>query len=335
MFFMASYEGLRQDSFSSSTFSVPTELQRQGDFSQTFAANGSLVRIFNPFTTRPNPSGSGFVRDQFPGNRIPSEFWDPVAVNVLKFYPLPNQTGNPVTGLNNYSKTGAHAMDVDNFDLRVDRNMSKDGRGFVRYSFRKVQDVPAITFPDDIAVAQGRIIEEDHVHNFVAEYNHSFSNSLLTARIGFARTLFVFNNQAWDSDLPASVSAIDEAVDRQMFPRFGASGFVNLGGNDHRFNAFMSYPVLLGYTRTTTKHTLKAGFDGRMLRVNVWEARAAGTFGFSAGMTQGPNPSSASSTAGHSIASLLLGSGTTNNVLIQKLEERRLSELLSGGLRTG
>jgi hypothetical protein len=73
-----------------------------------------------------------------------------VAVNVLKFYPLPNQTGNPVTGLNNYSKTGAHALDVDNFDLRVDRNMSKDGRGFVRYSFRKVQDVPAITFPDDI-----------------------------------------------------------------------------------------------------------------------------------------------------------------------------------------
>ena len=54
-----------------------------------------------------------------------------------------------------------------------------------------------------------------------------------------------------------------------------------------------------------------------MLRVNVWEARAAGTFNFSAGMTQGPNPSTASSTAGNAIASLLLGTGTTNNVLIQ------------------
>jgi hypothetical protein len=319
MFFMASYEGLRQDSFSSSTISVPTELQRQGDFSQTLAANGSLVRIFNPFTTRPNPSGSGFIRDQFPGNRIPSELWDPVAVNVLKFYPLPNQPGNPVTGLNNYSKTGTRLLNVDNLDLRVDRNISTVGRGFVRYSFRNVEDVPAITFPDEIAVAEGRVIEENHVHNFVAEYNHSFSNSLLTARIGFARTLYVFNNQGLgftpsSLGLPAS---IDAAVDREMFPRFGASGFVNLGGNDHRFNAFMSYPVLLGYTRTTTKHTLKAGFDGRMLRVNVWEARAAGTFGFSAGMTQGPNPNTASSTAGHSIASLLLGTGTTNNVLIQ------------------
>jgi hypothetical protein len=320
MFYMVSYEGLRQDSFSSRTFTVPTQLQRQGDFSQTFAANGQLVRIFNPFTTRANPAGSGFIRDQFTGNIIPKELWDPVALNVLKYYPLPNQPGDPVTGLNNYSKTGTRLLNVDNIDLRVDRNVSQRGRGFVRYSFRTTEDVPAQTFPDDAAIAEGRVIEENHVHNFVAEYNHSLSpTSLLTARIGFARTLFVFNNQGLgfkpsSLGLPAS---IDAAVDREMFPAIGASGFVGLGGNDHRYNAFMSYPVLFGYTKSTTKHTLKAGFDGRMLRVNVWEARAAGTFNFSAGMTQGPNPSTASSTAGNAIASLLLGTGTTGNVLIQ------------------
>lgn len=319
MFYMASYEGLRQNSFSSRTFSVPTELQRQGDFSQTFAANGQVIRIYNPFSTRPNPSGSGFIRDQFPENKIPKDLWDPVAVNVLKYYPLPNQPGAAVTGLNNYSKTGTRVLDVDNLDFRVDRNMSKRGRGFVRYSFRNTQDIPATTFPSEVAIAEGRVIEENHVHNFVAEYNHMLSNSMLTARIGFARTLYVYNNQGLgfkpsSLGLPAN---IDTTVDRQMFPAIGASGFVSLGGNDHRYNAFMSYPVLLGYTRTTTKHTLKAGFDGRMLRVNVWEARAAGTFNFNAGMTQGPNPSSASSTAGNSIASLLLGTGSTNNVLIQ------------------
>jgi hypothetical protein len=54
-----------------------------------------------------------------------------------------------------------------------------------------------------------------------------------------------------------------------------------------------------------------------MLRVNVWEARSAGTFNFSAGFTQGPNPNQASATAGNSIASFLLGTGTANNVLIQ------------------
>jgi hypothetical protein len=318
-FFMVSYEGLRQDSFSSRTFSVPTELQRAGDFSQTFAANGQLVRIFNPFSTRANPAG-GFIRDQFAGNVIPKELWDPVAVNVLSYYPQANQPGDPVTGLNNYSKSATRVVNVDNLDFRVDRNMSRRGRGFVRYSFRDTQDVPATTFPDAVAIAEGRVIEENHVHNFVTEYTHTISpTSLLTARIGFARTLFVFNNQGLgfkpsSLGLPAS---IDAAADREMFPRFGASGFVDLGGNDHRYNAFMSYPVLLGYSKSTTKHTLKAGFDGRMLRVNVWEARAAGTFNFSQAMTQGPVPTTASSTAGHAIASLLLGTGTTNNVLIQ------------------
>ncbi|MGH9201126.1 MAG: TonB-dependent receptor domain-containing protein, partial [Vicinamibacterales bacterium] len=96
-----------------------------------------------------------------------------------------------------------------------------------------------------------------------------------------------------------------------------ASGYVSLGGNDHRYNAFMSYPLLVSLTKTTSRHTLKSGFDGRMIRVNVWEARAAGTFNFSTGFTQGPNPNTASSTAGHSIASLLLGTGTATNTLIQ------------------
>ena len=68
-FFMTSYEGLREDSASETTTTVPTLAQRNGDFSQTFAQNGQLIRIFDPFTTRPNPSGSGFIRDPVPEQR--------------------------------------------------------------------------------------------------------------------------------------------------------------------------------------------------------------------------------------------------------------------------
>ncbi len=39
---------------------VPTALQRQGDFSQTFNANGALSVVYNPFTTAPNPNGGRF-----------------------------------------------------------------------------------------------------------------------------------------------------------------------------------------------------------------------------------------------------------------------------------
>jgi len=319
MFYLASFEGLRESAFSSRTLTVPTALERQGDFSRTFAANGQVVRIFNPFTTRANPAG-GFIRDAFPDNTIPRELWDPVAANVLRYYPLPNQPGDPGTGRNNYVASGTADLTTNNADIRVDRNFGTAARGFVRYSNRLVESIPLQSFPDDLAIAEGRVIEENHVHNFVAEYNQTFNRStLLTTRIGFARTLFVFNNQGLGFQpsslgLPAS---IDAAVDRQMFPAFGVSNYASLGGNDHRYNAFMSYPLLVSLTKTASRHTLKTGVDARMIRVNVWEARAAGTFNFSAGMTQGPNPNTASSTAGNSVASLLLGTGTQNNVLIQ------------------
>jgi hypothetical protein len=319
MFYLVSFEGLRERSFASSTLTVPTALERQGDFSRSFAANGQSIRIFNPFTTRPNPAG-GFIRDQFPDNRIPSQLWDPVALNVLKYYPLPNQPGDPITGRNNYVATGTANLNTDNVDVRVDRNIRTNGRGFMRYSHRLVESIPLQAFPDDLTIAEGRVIEENHVHNFVAEYNQTFNRStLLTARLGFARTLFVFNNQGLGFT-PSSLglpATIDTAVDRMMFPRFGATNYASLGGNDHRHNAFMSYPLLVSLTKTSSRHTLKTGLDARMIRVNVWEARAAGTFNFSPGFTQGPNPNTASSTAGHSIASLLLGTGTTNNALIQ------------------
>ncbi len=56
-----------------------------------------------------------------------------------------------------------------------------------------------------------------------------------------------------------------------------------LGGNDHRFNAFMSYPLVATLTRAQGKHNWKYGGEVRLIRVNVWEARNAGQFNFNAG----------------------------------------------------
>ena len=319
-FFMSSFEGLREQRQSETTTTVPTLAQRQGDFSQTFAQNGQLIRIFDPFSTRANPAGAGFVRDQFANNVIPLERMDPVARNVLQYFPLPNQPGNPLTGAQNYFVTGSAELNVDNFDTRVDHQLSDKAKTFVRYSYRKTFSAPASFFPEDIAIAEGRVNEQNRAHNAVIDYSRTMSNtSVLSGRIGFARTLFLFDNQGLgfrpsSLGLPAS---IDDNVDRLMFPRFGVSGLVSLGGNDHRYNAFMSYTAALGLTKLRGAHTLKTGFEGRMLRVNVWEARSAGTFNFRANETQGPNPNTASSTAGVPFASFLLGTGQPNDVLIQ------------------
>ncbi len=319
-FFMGSYEGLRERSLASNTFSVPTLRERQGDFSQTFAGPSQLVRIFDPTTTRANPSGPGFIRDPFPNNVIPRERFDPVAVNVIRYYPLPNATGNPITNRENYSQSGARGIDIDQWDIRADHHFTSRQKFFARYSHRHTKDVPPIYFPKELTIAEGRVVQENRVRGAVADYSYLLSpTTILAARLGFARTLFVFDNQGLGF-LPSSLGLpkdIDTVVDRAMFPRFGASGYVSLGGSDHRWNAFMSYTALANITKVHGAHTLKFGYEGRLLRVNVWEARSAGTFNFSAGFTQGPDPTRASSTAGNSIASLLLGTGTSDNVLIQ------------------
>ena len=318
-FFMTSYEGLRERRLSQTTTTVPTLAQRRGDFSQTFAQNGQLIRIFDPFTTRSNPAG-GFIRDQFVNNVIPIGQMDPVARNVLQYFPLPNQAGNPITGAQNYFATGTAELNVDNIDGRVDHQISDKSKTFVRYSYRKTFSAPATFFPEDIAIAEGRVNEENRAHNVVIDYGRTVSNTtVLNARLGFARTLFIFDNQGLGfkpSSLGLPVS-IDENVDRLMFPRFGVGGMVTLGGNDHRYNAFMSYTAAASLTKASGNHMLKAGFEGRMLRVNVWEARSAGTFNFRTNETQGPNPNTASSTAGFGFASFLLGTGQPNDVLIQ------------------
>ncbi len=318
IFFMGSYEGLRARNFATRTITVPTLEQRQGDFSKTFNQAVALVRIFNPFTTR--ASGSGFIRDQFADNKIPANLLDPVALNILKYFPLPNQPGAANTNANNYTSSGSAATNLDNFDGRVDYRITERHTFFARYSHRYTEDVPLKSFPEEITIAEGRVIQENHARNIVADYTYTVSpTSTITGRIGFARTLFVFSNQGLgfkpsSLGLPAS---IDAAVDRQMFPRINVGGYVSLGGNDHRLNAFMSYPLIATYNKIRDKHNLKFGFEGRMICVNVWEARDAGNFGFSAGFTQGPNPNTASSSAGNGFASFLLGTGTSGNVLIQ------------------
>jgi hypothetical protein len=316
-FFLVSDEALRARTYDSTNPTVPTDLQRTGDFTKTLASNGQMITMFDPFSTR--PSGSGYVRDPFPGNKIPSQRFDPVAVNLLKYYPKANIAGNAVTNANNFYNAGPHLTNIDQPDFRVDHNLTDRQKFFARYSYRLTQDIPPQQFPSDQTIAEGRVNQENHAHGAVADYTNTISpRTIVNGRLGFARTLFVYANQGLGF-LPSSLGlpkAIDTATDRELFPGVTASGYVGLGGNDHRRSAFMSYSSLANVTTIRGAHTLKIGFEGRLIRSNVWEARDM-TFGFSAGMTQGPDPNKASSTAGNGFASLLLGTGTTGNSLIQ------------------
>src|SRR5262249_40949279 len=148
------------------------------------------------------------------------------------------------------------------------------------------------------------------------DYTNTLSpGALVNLRLSFARNRFLFDNQGLGF-VPSSLGlpkSLDSAVDRLMFPAFTVSTEVSLGGGGHRQSGFNNYGLAGSFTKMAGKHSIKGGYEGRMLRINVWEARAAGTFNFTAAMTQGPNPAVSSSTSGFGFASFLLGAGSTGN----------------------
>ena len=81
LFFFFSQEFQRQlVTYGSRTVRVPTEAERAGDFSQTCDINSKLMTVYDPYAGR----------TPFPGNKVPQNRFDPIGVNVLKLFPLPN-----------------------------------------------------------------------------------------------------------------------------------------------------------------------------------------------------------------------------------------------------
>jgi len=92
LFFFYSFEGPRvQRPGPVRLYRMPTALERQGDFSQTFDANGRLINIKDPLSTAAcNVTNGG--AGCFPGNRIPVGRLDANALALLNLMPLPNTT---------------------------------------------------------------------------------------------------------------------------------------------------------------------------------------------------------------------------------------------------
>lgn len=128
LFFFWSQEYLRQrKDFGTRYVNMPTELERNGDFSRSFDTSGKLIPIKDPLTGQ-----------QFPGNIIPLSRINPIGQAILKSFPKPNYV-DPDPALvyqRNYAVMAAGSYPRRNDVLRFDANL---GRGFMIY-YRFIQD---------------------------------------------------------------------------------------------------------------------------------------------------------------------------------------------------
>jgi outer membrane receptor protein involved in Fe transport len=322
-FFFGSYEGVRFSQGGTYIGTVPTLLQRAGDFSQTRNAAGNVIPIYDPATTRANPNVAGqFLRDPFAGNVIPRNRFNPVFLKMLDFIPPPNAAGNANTAAGNYVVSRANRISKDTFSVRLDHQLNENHRMSGRFNY---DDTP-FTRPDYYNnIASPTFGQQLFLRrNFGLDYTGAFSSSLV------GNVLFSFtrleNNRRPFSDgfdittlgFPASFKA---AVFPVSFPTIIMTGFGGsfsipnsgttslMGGND-LIQFGDNTGSLSGFlTKTLQRHTLKFGGEARLLRPNFWQfADTATNFAFTPGFTQGPNPTApAAASTGFAFAGFMLG----------------------------
>lgn len=124
LFFFFSQEYLPiQSPNSPRNYTVPTALERNGDFSQTLDVNNKLITIKDPL----NNSAA------FPGNVIPANRIDPNMQKLMSIFPLPNSTNRALTkGNYNFSIADSENKPVSQEILRVDDYVSSKFRFYFR-----------------------------------------------------------------------------------------------------------------------------------------------------------------------------------------------------------
>ncbi|MBM3740162.1 MAG: hypothetical protein FJW39_30775, partial [Acidobacteria bacterium] len=315
-FVFGSWESIRQADPTSLLTTVPTEEQRGGDFSRTFDPQGRPLLIFDPFSQRANPAlAGGFLRDPYPGNRIPRAAMDPVALRIQEHYGKPNKTGVGPAAVDNFFWSGASPDDYDAFITRVDHNFTSLQRLFARVSASRRPRLG----DDDIfrtLATQSRFLNRLS-RGAALDYVYTMTPRLLfNVRYGVSRYGNVTEARPRDFQLSSLgfPSALESQVVRQSFPIINVSGISGLGRSGDAEDFSDVHTLQASMTRIGGKHALKWGFESRVYRdVGNSVGSAAGTYSFNEGRTRGPDPVR-NLMSGHPVASFLLGTPASGSI---------------------
>ena len=310
-FFFADYEGQRAASATTLTGTVPTDLQKAGDFSQTFRSNGALYTIYNPYDTYETSDGT-VLRRPFAGNKIPDSLKNPISAKFLKYYPAPTSNGDPTTHANNFFAQGTNGSGYNKMDIKIDHHISGKQRFTARYSSNWSSSNPFNRY--------GNIVDSinpgtEHDTNFVLDYTRMHSpKTIFTTRFSIMRVRSIRDpiSTGFDSNKEFGLSPLFQYLGVKQFPNITATSYRALGAGGW---AIIHRGELVGLlngsvTKIIGSHTIKAGAEGRKYYENYFQpGYPAGLLSFSRSMT-GRDPLTSSSSQGNGIATMLLGWGS-------------------------
>lgn len=320
-FFFTAWEHYKQNILfpQNDISSVPTLAQRSGDFSQTFNAQGQLMPIYDPLSGR--LVGSNWVRDQFPGNRIPANRFDPVGKKLVDLYPEPNTTtAGSVPWQNNFFlNDNLTWYDFYNFVARVDHNFGAKQRIFGRYVWNnQVLHQNSNGIPGFAAdLREGTKTNNGIMLNSLTILSPSttldFRSSITRWVQDYKPTTYGDYDATVIGWSPALVNSLPE---KRQFPSVTADGYKRLGPSAGNIWLAPTTTIAMAPTLTTIRgrHAIKFGLDYRLTRyANYQPIGTGGIFAFDRAFTRS-NYLAADALSGNAIASMLLGTPASGQV---------------------
>jgi hypothetical protein len=311
-FFFGAVEWLYDEFPEPGPQTVPTEAMRNGDFSALLSQN---VIIYDPATARPD--GTGVLRSPFPNNIIPPNRINPVARQLLQYYPAPNQPGD-AQGRNNYFSVNPRTDDFYSISTRVDHRLTDRQQLFVRYVRNDRQEARGNW--------SGEVNGTRPIGNFLFRindgitYDHVYSMSasmLFNVRAGWSRFQEPNVRQHEGVFDPATLGFSPTTVGyfrgASYLPRFDFDSLSDIGENIGATTNHSIYSLQPTMTRFFGKHTVRLGYDMRLYREEGAEpGRVAGLYEFRSNYTRQRDNSAG--LFGQDVASFLLGLPTGGSI---------------------
>jgi hypothetical protein len=312
-----SMEWYKQNSQDTDVSTVPTALEKTGNFSDFVdGSTGALIPIFDPLTGK-----------QFPGNVIPANRISPTSANLLQYIPNPDRPGSGIGGLDsNKSFTpfiNPHIQNVWGFTIdqnlndRQSLHYSMWRNAYSNYSF---DNPPLVIQPNPLNSMK---YDPANGSAYILTYNNTISpNLIMTAGFGWIGEINNQFNQTKFAPTQIAGGIVPPYIvwdGQHTLTKWGTQGSWL-----QSINRKLGIAIVNNYLYTKGRNTFNFGIDiRRSYQDDNEEQTAGGQFNFSQRTTA--DPANLANT-GSSFASFLLGQvDAANRSNSQELRLRNLA----------
>jgi hypothetical protein len=351
-FFFFDYEGTRRRSFASSSAGVPTQLMRDGDFSELCTLRGASFvggqctdpesQLWDPYSatgTQGSVTRTAFIPNNDLANYISpglgGSLIDPVASKLMHMFPLPTQAITSTDDLaNDWFNSGTNRDSQNQFDIKIDHRFRESSLLSAKYAERRDNSHSFNCFTNAADPCTGGPVQE-HDHLFAINLTQSFRPTVVF-NLAYGFTRGAVHEGGIQGDFPGISPVTDLGMPAYMdvskypqYPAIRISGYdaagdptnigtqtfsiIKEGQETHQLSGSVNW--------VRGKHELKFGGEWRVHRINFTQPGwPAGQFRFDAtGTSQllSPgasfgDPSDPSDGSGDGMASFLIGVGRMN-----------------------